>query len=327
MTDRDNEQGWAADPQVTEWLGAPVDASDEALQAPETPRAEATSEDAALSADTTIWAQNSAISGWLAAEPPESDQTQDGIGPQDAPDSGYDAQITAPMEPITATQSKQGGPSASAPAVVRPTVVAAPVAAAVDPQPRRVRRRPDRRTVAMAGAVLAAVGLVLGVILTVASFVGNASDDGGEPIAQPPAPSAAAFPPAAPADDADCPNRTEGGVITGRDPGDTTSGPAVIKAFEHAYYVERNGAKARSYGTELARMGSAASMQTFIDTQLPPGTLYCTRITDRGAGLWSLELSEIPPGGGEPVLIRQLVQTAQVDGRTLITAITKDTNQ
>lgn len=74
-------------------------------------------------------------------------------------------------------------------------------------------------------------------------------------------------------------------------------------------------------------MGSAASMQTFIDTQLPPGTLYCTRITDRGAGLWSLELSEIPPGGGEPVLIRQLVQTAQVDGRTLITAITKDTNQ
>jgi hypothetical protein len=177
----------------------------------------------------------------------------------------------------------------------------------------------------MAGAVLAAVGLVLGVILTVASFVGNASDDGGGPIAQPPAPSAAAFPPAAPADD-DCPNRTDGDVITGRDPGDTTSGPAVIKAFEHAYYVERNGAKARSYGTELARMGSAASMQTFIDTQLPPGTLYCTRITDRGAGLWSLELSEIPSGGGEPVLIRQLVQTAQVDGRTLITAITKDTN-
>ncbi len=325
MTDRANEQGWAADPQVAQWLGAP----DEALQAPETPRAETTSEDAALSADTTIWAQNSAISGWLAADPAESDHPQDGTGPQDAPESGYDAQITAPMEPITATatDSKQRGPSASAPAVVRPTVVTAPAAAAVNPQPRTARRRSNRRTVAMAGAVLAAVVLVLGVILTVASFVGNASDDGGEPIAQPPAPSAAAFPPAAPADDADCPNHTEGGVITGRDPGDTTSGPAVIKAFEHAYYVERNGAKARSYGTELARMGSAASMQTFIDTQLPPGTLYCTRITDRGAGLWSLELSEIPPGGGEPVLIRQLVQTAQVDGRTLITAITKDTNQ
>ncbi|MBA4023928.1 MAG: hypothetical protein C0482_16335 [Gordonia sp.] len=224
-----------------------------------------------------------------------------------------------------ATESKQGGPS-GAPAVV-PAVAAAPANAAVDPQPRRARRRPNRRTVAMAGAVLAAVVLVLGVILTVASFVGNASDDGGEPIAQPPAPSVVDLPPAAPAEDADCPNRTEGGVITGRDPGNTTSGPAVIKAFEHAYYVDRDGAKARSYGTELARMGSAASMQAFIDNQLPRGTIHCTRITDRGAGLWSLELSEIPPGGGEPVLIRQLVQTAEVDGRTLITAITKDTNQ
>ena len=135
--------------------------------------------------------------------------------------------------------------------------------------------------------------------------------------------------PAAPVapEDADCPNRSENGVSTGRDPGGTTSGPAVIKAFEHAYYVERNGAKARSYGTELARMGTAASMQAFIDTQLPPGTTYCTRITDRGAGLFSLELNEIPPGGGEPLLIRQLVQTAEVEGRTLITAITKDTNQ
>ena len=200
-----------------------------------------------------------------------------------------------------------------------------PVGSGTRPAPRRR----SKRGYFIAAALLACVLVVAGIGALLAFGGGGNSPTTDIPQATPQSTVSVGAPaaPVAPAQDADCPNRSENGVTTGRDPGDTTSGPAVIKAFEHAYYVERNGARARSYGTELARMGTAASMQAFIDTQLPPGTTYCTRITDRGAGLFSLELSEIPPGGGEPLLIRQLVQTAEVEGRTLITAITKDTNQ
>ena len=50
-------------------------------------------------------------------------------------------------------------------------------------------------------------------------------------------------------------------------------------------------------------------------------------ITSRGDGLWGVEVTMLPPGAGEPETSRQLFQTAEVEGRTLITAITKDTNQ
>lgn len=189
--------------------------------------------------------------------------------------------------------------------------------------------RPAPRRRALRGYVIAAGLLVLVVAMAgVGAFVAFSGGDSDTPAvaqATTPGPTAPAIttPPA----DPDCPTRTDGPVTTGRDAGGTTSGPEVIKAFEHAYYVDRDGAKARSYGTELAQMGSATSIQTFIDTRLAPGTLHCTRITDLGNGLWSLELTEIPPGGGEPGVIRQLVQTADVDGRTRIAAITVDTNQ
>ena len=212
-----------------------------------------------------------------------------------------------------------------------PMDYANPAVQPVGPGARPAPRRRSKRGYFIAGALLVCV-LAVAAVGALLAFGGGGTGDSPTtdiPQAAPQSTVSVGAPaaPVAPVEDADCPNRSDNGVITGRDPGGTTSGPAVIKAFEHAYYVERNGTKARSYGTELARMGTAASMQAFIDTQLPPGTTYCTRITDRGAGLFSLELSEIPPGGGEPLLIRQLVQTAEVDGRTLITAITKDTNQ
>jgi hypothetical protein len=329
MTGRESDQGWAADSQVASWLGDTTDTADRDAPSTEPQRAEPDSEQPAWLGDTTMWAQNSTVSGWLATtgHPADANELEDQTGyvSEESPldSSGYHAQVTAPMAPIAAAVTDPGEAS---PPTRRGTVEPAPAPTPAGPKRPRTRRRPNRRTATMAAAVLAAAVVVLGLIITAASFMGDAGDDGGEPIAQPPAPSAS-IAPTPPAEDAGCPNSTADGVITGRDPGGTTSGPAVIKAFEHAYYVQRNGAKARSYGTELARMGTAASMQSFIDTQLAPGTTYCTRITDRGSGLFSLELNEIPPGGGEPVLIRQLVQTAQVDGRTLITAITKDTNQ
>ena len=271
----------------------PVVATDRATTTTGTPAEPAT--DAA----TSQWA-------WIAA--PEQPPGAGGYADDFAP---YDAEASEPQR--------------------FPMDYATPAVQPVGSGARPAPRRRSKRGYVIAAALLACVLVVAGIGALLAFGGGGPGNSPTTDIPQATPQSTvsvgAPAAPVAPAQDADCPNRSEDGVSTGRDPGGTTSGPAVIKAFEHAYYVERNGAKARSYGTELARMGTAASMQAFIDTQLPPGTTYCTRITDRGAGLFSLELSEIPPGGGEPLLIRQLVQTAEVEGRTLITAITKDTNQ
>ena len=188
---------------------------------------------------------------------------------------------------------------------------------------------PPRRRRALRGFVIAAALLVLVMALAgVGAFVALSGDSTeNRAVSDPSTPSAIAAPPAAAEQDADCPNRTDGPVTTGRDAGGTTSGPAAIKAFEHAYFVDRSGAKAREVVAPLARVPSAQEIQGGIDTQLAPGTGHCLRITDRTGGLWGVELTMLPPAGAEPEVLRQLISTAVVDGRTLITAITKDTTQ
>ena len=189
--------------------------------------------------------------------------------------------------------------------------------------------RPPRHRRALRGFVIAAALLVLVMALAgVGAFVALSGDSTeNRAVSDPSTPSAIAAPPAAAEQDADCPNRTDGPVTTGRDAGGTTSGPAAIKAFEYAYFVDRSGAKAREVVAPLARVPSAQEIQGGIDTGLAPGTGYCLRITDRTGGLWGVELTMLPPAGAEPEVLRQLISTAVVDGRTLITAITKDTTQ
>lgn len=340
MSDRDRPE-WISDPAVSGWLGTPgptpppssgegseVAATDQDSPSDQSPH------------DDSVWAQDPAVAHWLSSpsdredypEPRGTTAQAPGIYPAptgaSAPPvmggTGYDADATIQMAPITdsavpPTRSEvpdQPFDPASAPV----GMVAAPAASG----PRRRLRRPQRRTAIMAAAVAAAAALVLGLVITTLATIGGTSDDGDGPVAQPPPPPAHSQPATTAAKDADCPNRTDGAVTTGRDAGDTFSGPGVIKAFEHAYYVARDGAKARALGIELARMGSAEAMQTFIDTQLAPGTLHCVRITERGPQLWALELTEIAPGGGETQAIHQLVQTATINGRVLIAAITKD---
>lgn len=125
--------------------------------------------------------------------------------------------------------------------------------------------------------------------------------------------------------DADCPDATDGPVTTGRDAGGTVGGPEVIKAFEYAYYVQRSGAKAREQVAPLGKPGSAEQMQASID-RLDPATLHCVKIADRGNGLFAVELTELPPRGGDPIIYHQLIQTIDSNGRTFINSVVKDPN-
>lgn len=180
------------------------------------------------------------------------------------------------------------------------------------------RRRSHRSTILIGvAAVVALAAIGLAAVLALGDVGGEGEGRGDHAMLTEPTMSSA---PASSAVAPDCPTAVTGAVTTGRDAGDQSSGPGVIKAFQYAYYVRRSGAAARALATPTARVGKAEDMQGFIDA-LPPRTRHCLKITSQGKGLYGVELSEIPPGGGAPTVYRQNVQTTEADGKTWIVSI------
>lgn len=104
------------------------------------------------------------------------------------------------------------------------------------------------------------------------------------------------------------------------DPGDQKSGPGVIAAFEHAYYVARSGDAARALATPESPLPQGAAIQSNgIDT-VPVGTTHCVRVTPIGTGVYSVVLAEMRPGQ-PPVQFPQTITTKEVDGRWFIDVI------
>lgn len=186
---------------------------------------------------------------------------------------------------------------------------------------RRARRRrrgllPARGLVA---AGVAAVVVVAGAAVVVGVLVGGGGQDPAprdpvEVLADSEATGAVAG-----ADD--CPESVDGAVTVGNDAGDQNSGPGVIKAFDYAYYVERSAQRARAVATPTG-VGSAEALQASIDA-LPADTAHCLRITDRGNGLYAVQLTETRPGE-PPIVYPQLIQTVVADGKSWIASIKKD---
>ncbi|WP_159848469.1 hypothetical protein [Nocardia sp. CY41] len=118
-----------------------------------------------------------------------------------------------------------------------------------------------------------------------------------------------------------CGPSTETGVVRGNGPGGTDSGPAAILAFEHSYYVLRNGAKAREVVTEDAAVSDADRIQAGANS-IPLGTTHCVVIRPEAPGQFLVELTEFRPGGTN-AFFRQRITTTVRDGRTLITSINR----
>lgn len=179
------------------------------------------------------------------------------------------------------------------------------------------------RRIAIAATFL---GLILAVTVAGASVLfGGGDDTAVSPTAIPAQNRPASPSPSAAAADADCPNRTDGAITTGRDAGGTTTGPAIIKAFDYAYYVLRSGVAARATGTPTANLGTPDAIQQTINA-VPSGTRHCLRIEDKGAGSYAVTLTQQPPGGGAPTIYSQQIQTVAVDGHTLIAQIPHNEN-
>ena len=122
----------------------------------------------------------------------------------------------------------------------------------------------------------------------------------------PPAPASA---PAAETDPAAC--RT--------DPGDQKSGPGVIAAFEHAYYVTRSGTAVRALATPDSSLPAKEKIQAGIDT-VPTGATHCVRIAPIAAGIYSVALTEMRPGQ-PPAQFPQTITAKELDGRWFVDVI------
>ncbi|MFD6391157.1 hypothetical protein [Nocardia sp. NPDC060259] len=187
--------------------------------------------------------------------------------------------------------------------------------------------RPDRGP----GRVIAGLALAFGVVLLVLVVVLDALPDGEEssvdasrallpaPLTMPAVASTTA-----PAHViADCPHKRTTALASGADAGDTTSAVSAIFALQHAYYVDRSGAKAREFVTADAKVPPAEEIQAGIDT-VPVGTRYCVSIVPTSPARWQVQVREQRPSAAPELLATLIIHTVtEPDGTSKITAISE----
>ncbi|ATL69890.1 hypothetical protein CRH09_30665 [Nocardia terpenica] len=106
--------------------------------------------------------------------------------------------------------------------------------------------------------------------------------------------------------------------VTGAAAGGSDSGADAVMAFETAYYAKRSGAAT----TPDAQVPAAASVIQAGIESISPGTEFCVVVSPAGTGAWHVDVTETR-STRPPTLYRQMVTTASVDGRVLITGISQ----
>ncbi|AHH15940.1 hypothetical protein NONO_c11330 [Nocardia nova SH22a] len=158
------------------------------------------------------------------------------------------------------------------------------------------------------GGIGAAVVLVVALVLVI--VFATRGGDGPSPA---PAPASTAA-------DGSCVARTEGPIVYGNGPGDTTSGANAILGYEHAYYTERSAEKAHTFVAPDANVQPVPELQKTIAEHVPVGTTYCLRIASAGPNQYSVEVTEHHPDGPAAVYL-ELIATVNQGGRYLIQLI------
>ncbi|MCC3317986.1 MULTISPECIES: hypothetical protein [Nocardia] len=106
----------------------------------------------------------------------------------------------------------------------------------------------------------------------------------------------------------------------GQGAGSTRSGPEVVLALEHGYYVERTAAAVRTVLVADGPFGTDAEIQSGID-DIPVGTTHCVQIAAAGPERWAVTITEHRPAGST-VVLHQLITTTVRENRTLVAAVT-----
>lgn len=225
-----------------------------------------------------------------------------------APPKAAEAAVTPPAPPAAETRADTPPPVVAEPPRPTPDYGGDDevFARLID----RSRRRHAPRWLAPLAASLAGAVLIGGGYL---QFRGPAPESAAasSPLdAAPPSPVAG-----------NCPAQMVDGRIQGSGPGGTDSGVAAILAFQHAYYVARSGDQARTLVSRDAALPSGAQIQAGIDT-IPVGTTHCLEIAPASTpGQYFVTITEFRPDAVPIAYNPQLVDTAEVGGKTLITSI------
>ncbi|WP_433205952.1 hypothetical protein ACQP1G_18965 [Nocardia sp. CA-107356] len=118
-----------------------------------------------------------------------------------------------------------------------------------------------------------------------------------------------------------CPAERVGSTIQGNGAGGMDSGPAVIFAFQYAYYVTRSGEATREFVAPNASVSPATTIQQGIDG-IPVGTTHCLTVTPGAAvGQYLVQVTEHRPDSTSITYKPQAVTTARVGSQTLISGI------
>ncbi|QDC17370.1 hypothetical protein [Rhodococcus ruber] len=197
-------------------------------------------------------------------------------------------------------------PAAAAVEVVEETT-ARPV---TDSASAAVTVRPDRsRTWMLVGGGVAVLAVVSAAVVT--ATVGTTGEPQVPPLPSPTVVSSSTTTTSttASATPGWCAPVTEPGRVVGNGHGGRDTGPAVIQAFEHAYYVERDG---QAVADLMVLPGT--DIQIFIDA-VPAGTEHCvTVLPTEDPNRWSVDvLLKFPPVGDEGIH-KQWITTLPADG-------------
>ncbi|AQA21032.1 hypothetical protein BTZ20_5830 [Rhodococcus sp. MTM3W5.2] len=201
-------------------------------------------------------------------------------------ESSSDQRRPPPWVPIAGTKPGASDPGAPGAWFDKPQDGAPPVIDTgwVPPQSQPGWLRRHRFDVALAAAVAV---VVAGGAATALLLADRGSSDGTV--------SPATSPAAAEADDADeetwCAGFADGEVVT---PDSSDRGAAAIAGFEDAYYVARDGVRARSYVAPNALVASAEQIGQGI-SQIPVGTTHCLLVKRIGEGRYAVDVFDRRP--------------------------------
>ncbi|MGV9718983.1 hypothetical protein NXT08_25205 (plasmid) [Rhodococcus pyridinivorans] len=257
-------------------------------------------------------------------------QDPDGAAPHPDTEAGDDPYATAPdwvrvhipRGPLVISQRSRGGlksaigrarPPRPTPA---PESAEAPTSAPAVPVTDTAAAAPAKRggdrsrTWMLVGGGVAVLAVVSAAVVT--TMAGSTDEPQAPPL---PSSSVVASPSTTPSTTATaaapawCAPVTEPDRIVGNGPGGRDSGPAVIQAFEHAYYVQRDG---EAVAELMVLPGN--DIQSFIDA-VPAGTEHCvTVLPTEDPNRWSVDvLLKFPPVGDEGIH-KQWITTMPADG-------------
>ncbi|MFR9751715.1 hypothetical protein ACL02S_11855 [Nocardia sp. 004] len=117
-----------------------------------------------------------------------------------------------------------------------------------------------------------------------------------------------------------CAPSRSGHLVRGNGTGSLNSGPDVILAFQHAYYVARSGTLARGLTTPDAAVPAVADIDASI-ASVPAGTRHCVLVIPLPDGQYDVVVTEMRPDATYRTH-RQFVTVVTRGGESIISTIT-----